>query len=180
MFAVVQSVADLRHSISYTTLELEQTRLAVQEELKKRDDQLVHLKDLLSKVIRERDVAQEKYQRLVCEKILLQQQQQHQQQQLQQQQQAAAPLSGIPLPKQEIESYDIGCGIKYPIPPNSENVQAKLEVKTKSEVAVCNLKSCFIIFVGLSLLLYGTYLLLQEQGTCLPIVNHKKLSTSHQ
>ena len=47
MFAVVQSVEDLRHSILYTTLELEQTRLAVQEDLKKRDDQLVHLKDLL-------------------------------------------------------------------------------------------------------------------------------------
>ncbi|KAH9660521.1 Enabled-like protein (DUF1635) [Citrus sinensis] len=90
-----KSMEDLRHSLLYTTLELEQTRLAVQEELKKRDDQLVHLKDLLSKVIRERDVAQEKCQRLVCEKILLQQQQQHQQQQLQQQQQAAAPLSGI-------------------------------------------------------------------------------------
>lgn len=87
-----KSMEDLRHSLLCTTVELEQTRLAVQEELKKRDDQLVHLKDLLSKVIRERDVAQEKCQRLLYEKLLLQQQQQ---QQLQQQQQAAAPLSGI-------------------------------------------------------------------------------------
>ena len=69
MFAVVQSVEDLRHSILYTTLELEQSRLAVQEELKKRDDQLVHLKDLLSKVIRERDAAHEKCQRLLYEKL---------------------------------------------------------------------------------------------------------------
>ncbi|KAK9182348.1 hypothetical protein WN944_025492 [Citrus x changshan-huyou] len=109
---VFESVEDLRHSILYTTLELEQTRLAVQEDLKKRDDQLVHLKDLLSKVIRERDAAHEKCQRLLYEKPLLQQQQQ-------QQQQAAAPLSGIHLPKQEIESYNIRCGIRYPIPPNS-------------------------------------------------------------
>ncbi|KAL9407820.1 hypothetical protein AB3S75_046376 [Citrus x aurantiifolia] len=63
------SVEDLRHSILYTTLELEQTRLAVQEDLKKRDDQLVHLKDLLSKVIRERDAAHEKCQRLLYEKL---------------------------------------------------------------------------------------------------------------
>ncbi|GAY35941.1 hypothetical protein CUMW_019480 [Citrus unshiu] len=64
-----KSVEDLRLSILYTTLELEQTRLAVQEELKKRDDQLVHLKDLLSKVIRERDAAHEKCQRLLYEKL---------------------------------------------------------------------------------------------------------------
>lgn len=92
-----KSMEDLRHSLLYTTLELEQTRLAVQEELKNRDDQLVHLKDLLSKVIRERDAAQEKCQRLLYEKLSLQQQQQQQQlqQRQQQQQQAAAPLSGI-------------------------------------------------------------------------------------
>lgn len=78
---------ELRHSLLYTTLELEQTRLAVQEELRKRDDQLIHLKDLLSNAIRERDEAQEKCQRLFFEKVLLQQQQQQQQQN--------APLSGI-------------------------------------------------------------------------------------
>ncbi|ESR32840.1 hypothetical protein CICLE_v10005879mg [Citrus x clementina] len=122
-----KSVADLRHSISYTTLELEQTRLAVQEELKKRDDQLVHLKDLLSKVIRERDAAHEKCQRLLYEKLCFNSSSSNKQLLLCQE---------FLLPKQEIESYDIRCGIKYPIPPNSENVQAKLEVKTKSEVAV--------------------------------------------
>lgn len=85
---------ELRNSLLYTTLELEQTRLAVQEELKKRDDQLIHLKDLLTKVIRERDSAQEKCQKILYEKVLLQQQQQKNQHQ-QQQQQVAAPLSGI-------------------------------------------------------------------------------------
>ncbi|KAL5831031.1 hypothetical protein ACOSQ4_016385 [Xanthoceras sorbifolium] len=80
-----KSMEELKHSLVYTTLELEQTRMVAQEEMRKRDDQLVQLKDLLSKVIRERDAAQEKFQRLLFDKLLLQQQQQQQ----------AAPLSGI-------------------------------------------------------------------------------------
>lgn len=83
---------ELRHALLYTTVELEQTKVAVQEELRKRDDQLIHLKDLLHKAIRERDEAQEKCQRLLFEKLLLQQQQQ---QQRRQQQPQNAPLSGI-------------------------------------------------------------------------------------
>ncbi|KAK1588721.1 hypothetical protein Q3G72_026402 [Acer saccharum] len=88
-----KTMEEIKHSLVYTTLELEQTRVAVQEELRKRDDQLLHLKDLLSKVIRERDTAQEKCQRLVYENHL--QQQLYLQQQQQQQQQQAGPLSGI-------------------------------------------------------------------------------------
>lgn len=95
---IIQSMEELRHTLLFTTVELEQTRVAVQEELRKRDDQLSHLKDLLNKAIRERDEAQDKCQRLLLEKLLLQQQQQQQQLQLQlqqQQQQQTAPLSGI-------------------------------------------------------------------------------------
>ncbi|XVE79820.1 hypothetical protein DITRI_Ditri14bG0087100 [Diplodiscus trichospermus] len=84
-FCQGKTMEELRHSLLYTTLELEQTRLAVQEELRKRDDQLVQLKELLSKAMRERDEAQEKCQRLFLEKLLLHQQQ-HQQ---------VAPLSGV-------------------------------------------------------------------------------------
>ncbi|KAI4334337.1 hypothetical protein L6164_019042 [Bauhinia variegata] len=76
-----KSVEELRHSLLYTTLELEQTRAAVQDELRKRDDQLVQLKDLLSNAIRERDEANDKCQKLILEKLVLQQQ--------------TAPLSGI-------------------------------------------------------------------------------------
>ncbi|KAF9684796.1 hypothetical protein SADUNF_Sadunf04G0155700 [Salix dunnii] len=78
-----KAMDDLRNSLLYTNLELEQTRLAVQDELRKKDDQLFHLKDLLSEAIRERDEAQEKWKRLAIEKVLLQQQHQN------------APLSGI-------------------------------------------------------------------------------------
>ncbi|KAF5744779.1 hypothetical protein HS088_TW07G00358 [Tripterygium wilfordii] len=98
-FCQGKTMEELRHSLVYTTLELEQTRLAVQEELRKRDDQLIHLKDLLTKAIKEKEETQEKFQRLLLEKLLIQQQQLQQQQQqqlqLQQQQQAAAPLSGV-------------------------------------------------------------------------------------
>ncbi|GMN25051.1 hypothetical protein TIFTF001_000790 [Ficus carica] len=97
-FSQGKSVEDeLRSSLWYTKLELEQTKVTVQEELRKKDDQLIHLKDLLNKAVRERDEAQEKCQRLLLEKILLQQQQQqqHQHQQQHQQQQQTAPLSGI-------------------------------------------------------------------------------------
>ncbi|KAJ8767777.1 hypothetical protein K2173_020717 [Erythroxylum novogranatense] len=78
-----KTMEELRQSLLYTSVELEQTRLAVQEELRKRDDQLLDLKDLLSKTMKERDEAQQKYQILVLEKLLLQQQRQN------------APLSGI-------------------------------------------------------------------------------------
>lgn len=78
---------DLRHSLLCTTVELEQTRAAAQEELRKRDEQLLHLKDLLNNAVREKDEAQDKCQRLFLEKLLLQQQQQ--------QQNHTAPLSGI-------------------------------------------------------------------------------------
>ncbi|XWS71874.1 hypothetical protein CRYUN_Cryun03dG0175200 [Craigia yunnanensis] len=84
-FCQGKTMEELRHSLLYTTLELEQTRLAVQEELRKRDDQLIQLQELLSKAMRERDEAQEKCQRLFLEKLLLHQQQQQQ----------VAPLSGV-------------------------------------------------------------------------------------
>lgn len=70
------TMEELRHSLLYTTLELETTRLQAQEELRKRDDQLTHVKDLLNKTIKERDEAQNKCQSLFLEKLLQQQQQQ--------------------------------------------------------------------------------------------------------
>ncbi|CAI0452801.1 unnamed protein product, partial [Linum tenue] len=80
-----KSMDELKHSLLYTTLELEQTRMAAQEELKKRDDQLIQLKEFLGKAIRERDDAQEKCQRVLLENLLLHQNYN----------QNAPPLSGI-------------------------------------------------------------------------------------
>ncbi|KAG7947343.1 hypothetical protein I3843_14G089600 [Carya illinoinensis] len=66
-----KTMEELRTSLLYTTLELDQTRLAAQEEIRKKDEELIHFKDLLREAIRERDEAQEKC-RLLLEKILLQ------------------------------------------------------------------------------------------------------------
>ncbi|MED6221478.1 hypothetical protein PIB30_055191 [Stylosanthes scabra] len=79
----IQSMEELKQSLLYTTLELEQTRAALQDELNKRDEQLLTLKDLLNKTIRERDEANDKCHTLLLEKLLLHQQHNN------------APLSGI-------------------------------------------------------------------------------------
>ncbi|KAI3450625.1 hypothetical protein Pfo_007290 [Paulownia fortunei] len=82
-----KSMDELRQSL-LLTMELEDTRLKAQEEVKIRDEQIAQLKELLGRAIKERDEAQEKYQRVFFEKILLQQQ-------LQQCQQQSTPHSGI-------------------------------------------------------------------------------------
>ncbi|CAL0332306.1 unnamed protein product [Lupinus luteus] len=70
-----KTMEELKQCLIYTTLELEQTKVAVQEELRKRDDQLLGLKDLLKKTIMERDEAQEKCHKLLLEKLLFHHQQ---------------------------------------------------------------------------------------------------------
>ncbi|XP_010267242.1 PREDICTED: protein enabled homolog [Nelumbo nucifera] len=87
-----KTMEELKHSLLYTTLELETTRLTAQEEIRKREDQVIHLKGLLCRAIRERDDARDKYQRLVVEKLLILQQQQ---QQHYHQPQQTTPLSGV-------------------------------------------------------------------------------------
>ncbi|XP_030468975.2 uncharacterized protein LOC115687515 [Syzygium oleosum] len=79
-----KSMEELRQSLLCTTVELENTRALVQEELRKRDDQLIQLRELLDKAIRERDEAQDKCQKLFLEKLLIQQRQQ-----------LTGPLSGV-------------------------------------------------------------------------------------
>ncbi|KAJ0266607.1 hypothetical protein HA466_0005820 [Hirschfeldia incana] len=69
-----KTTEELRHSLLCTTLELEQTKMFTYEEIRKRDEQLIHLKDILTKTIKERDEALEKCQRLMFENLSLQQQ----------------------------------------------------------------------------------------------------------
>ncbi|XP_009788570.1 uncharacterized protein LOC107828009 isoform X1 [Nicotiana tabacum] len=89
-----KSMDELRQTLLLTTLELENTRLKAQEELKMRDDEIIQLKDLLNRAINDKNEAQEKCQTLVLEKLLLQQQQ-HQQLLQQQFQQTGPILSGV-------------------------------------------------------------------------------------
>lgn len=73
----------------YTTMELEQTKLVAQEELRKRDEQLIHLEEVLTKTLKERDEALEKCHHLIFNNLLLQQKQTTQQQKY-----ISPPLSG--------------------------------------------------------------------------------------
>ncbi|GAU16961.1 hypothetical protein TSUD_37190 [Trifolium subterraneum] len=59
---------DLKHSLLYTTLELEATIVSAKEEITKKECELIHANDLLTKVIKERDEAREKCQKLMLEK----------------------------------------------------------------------------------------------------------------
>ncbi|KAK4356437.1 hypothetical protein RND71_025408 [Anisodus tanguticus] len=81
-----KSMDELRQTLLLRTMELENTRLKAQEELKMREDEIIQLKDLLNMAINDKNEAQEKCQRLVLEKLLLQQQHQFQQ---------TGPLSGV-------------------------------------------------------------------------------------
>lgn len=72
----VKSMEELRQSLLYTTMELETTRVTAQEEIRKREEQLTHVKELLNRAISERDEALQKCQSLLLEKLILQQQKQ--------------------------------------------------------------------------------------------------------
>ncbi|VVA91320.1 unnamed protein product [Arabis nemorensis] len=63
----IKTTEELRHSLLHTTMELEQTRMVAQEELNSKDDQIMHLRDLLNKAIKEKDEAQERYKRLLLD-----------------------------------------------------------------------------------------------------------------
>jgi hypothetical protein len=92
-------VEELRHSLLYTTFELETTLLAAKEEITKREYELIHLKDLLSRTIKERDEAQTRCKNLMLDKLMLQQQLQQKQQlqpQQQQQEEAASNIEDEP------------------------------------------------------------------------------------
>ncbi|KAJ7975003.1 DUF1635 family protein [Quillaja saponaria] len=75
-----EGLDDLRQCLFYSTLELEATIVSAKDEIARRDCDLINLNDLLSKVIKERDEAQAKSQKLMLEKLLLQQELQEKQQ----------------------------------------------------------------------------------------------------
>ncbi|XP_059625379.1 uncharacterized protein LOC132268565 [Cornus florida] len=89
-----EGIDELRHSLLYTTLELERTIVSAHEEITRKEDEIVHLKCLLTKIIKEKDEAQENFQKLAFDNKLLLQQQLQQQKELEQQQLEAVPLSG--------------------------------------------------------------------------------------
>ncbi|XP_010470137.1 PREDICTED: uncharacterized protein LOC104750089 [Camelina sativa] len=71
----IKTIEELRHSLLHTTMELEQTRMVANEELNTKDDQIMQLKDLLNKAIKERDEAQERYKKLLLDQNFILQRQ---------------------------------------------------------------------------------------------------------
>ncbi|KAL1213368.1 hypothetical protein V5N11_025911 [Cardamine amara subsp. amara] len=69
-----KTTEELRQSLLYTTLELDQTKIFAYDEIRKRDEELIHLKDILTKTIKERDEALEKCQHLMFNNHSLHQQ----------------------------------------------------------------------------------------------------------
>ncbi|TKY51756.1 hypothetical protein E2542_SST23275 [Spatholobus suberectus] len=120
-----EGLEDLRHSLLYTTLELDATIASAKEEITRRECELIHVNDLLSRVIKEKDEAQAKCQKLMLEKLELQQelqkkqqleQHQHQQQLVQtHQQQQRDTIS------QSEEELQEGLSEKHSVPPASSD-----------------------------------------------------------
>lgn len=75
-FYFEEGIEELKHSLFYTTLELETTILSAHEEIARKEEELFHLKDLLTMTIKERNEFQGKCQMLELEKATLQQLQQ--------------------------------------------------------------------------------------------------------
>ena len=100
---------ELKHTLLFTTLELETTVISAKEEITRREFELIHLKDVLSRTMKERDEAQGRCQKLMLEKFILQQQLQQkeqQQQQVEQHQQDTASLSGVSSSEDESKPGD--------------------------------------------------------------------------
>ncbi|GFQ08232.1 hypothetical protein PHJA_002967200 [Phtheirospermum japonicum] len=63
-----EGVDELKQSLLFSTLELEAAVISAHEEISRKDDEILQLKGLLSKIIKERDEFQAKSQELVLEK----------------------------------------------------------------------------------------------------------------
>ncbi|KAG9139739.1 hypothetical protein Leryth_016677, partial [Lithospermum erythrorhizon] len=114
-----EGLEELKHSLLYTTLELQTTILSAQDELARKEDEIFHLKNLLTNITRERDEAQEKCQTLMLEKLML-----HQQQQLIQQQPNmtnAAISSGTTSTEDEQRRNDNSNILQYSTSDSDEN-----------------------------------------------------------
>ncbi|XP_019192967.1 PREDICTED: uncharacterized protein LOC109187255 isoform X2 [Ipomoea nil] len=68
-----EGIEELKHSLLYTTLELENTVVCARDEIAKKDQEIVRLRNLLGRIMKERDEAMEECRRLGLEKQLLRQ-----------------------------------------------------------------------------------------------------------
>ncbi|XVE68770.1 hypothetical protein DITRI_Ditri09bG0096600 [Diplodiscus trichospermus] len=104
-----EGMQELKQTLLFTTLELETTLISAKEETARRELELIHLRDVLTRTMKERDEAQCRCQKLMLEKFILQQQLQQKeqkQQQVEEQQQETASLSGVSSYDDEPKSGD--------------------------------------------------------------------------
>ncbi|KAK8643334.1 hypothetical protein V6N13_012637 [Hibiscus sabdariffa] len=83
-----EGMEELKQTLMFTTVELETTLMSAKEEITRRELELVRLKDVLIRTLKQRDEAQAQCQKLAMEKFLLHRQ-------LQQQQQETASPFGV-------------------------------------------------------------------------------------
>ncbi|KAL6545387.1 hypothetical protein OROGR_009261 [Orobanche gracilis] len=69
-----EGVGDMKQSLLYSTLELEAALISAHDEISRKDDEILQLKCLLTKIIKEKDESQAECQQLVLEKQMLFQQ----------------------------------------------------------------------------------------------------------
>ncbi|RAL43740.1 unnamed protein product [Cuscuta campestris] len=69
-----EGIEELKQSLFYTTMELENTIVCAHDEISKKDQEILHLKNLLAEIVKERDEFVEKLRILGLEKALLHQQ----------------------------------------------------------------------------------------------------------
>ncbi|KAK9683869.1 hypothetical protein RND81_10G170700 [Saponaria officinalis] len=109
-------IGDMRQYILQSRMELEATIFGAQEEIMKKEEELLHMKDLLFLTIKERDEAHSRIHKLMLEKVFLQQklqqnqliiqQQQHHDEKPQHNQKSANKMTTKTLSSSSSESYD--------------------------------------------------------------------------
>lgn len=73
---------ELRHALLYTTLELETTIMSAKEEILRRECEILNLRDLLNRAIKEKDEVEAKCGKLMFENLMMLQQKKNQEQEV--------------------------------------------------------------------------------------------------
>ncbi|KAG7551584.1 hypothetical protein ISN45_Aa06g022530 [Arabidopsis thaliana x Arabidopsis arenosa] len=116
-YSHAKTTEEIRQSLMYTTLELDQTKMFAYEEIRKRDEQLIHLKDIITKTIKERDEALEKCQRLMFDNHSLQQQKH-----------MTPPLSGASsIEDEQVQPQQLGSNKSFPSSDCEESIMSPID-----------------------------------------------------
>ncbi|KAE8713886.1 Detected protein of unknown function [Hibiscus syriacus] len=117
-----QGMEELKQTLMFTTVELETTLMSAKQEITRREFELVHLKDVLLRTLKQRDEAQAQCRKLMMEKFVLHQQ-------LQQQQLDTASPFGVSREEDETKPADLSAGEPTIVSsPGSDSISAPVTV----------------------------------------------------